>query len=92
MKEKIHPKWYPKAQVTCACGSVFETGSTVSAISVESCSACHPFFTGQMNKFLDTAGRVDKYNQRVAAAEKKQAEADERKKQREAATAAAAAS
>ena len=91
MKDKIHPKWFPNAKVACACGSVFETGSTIPQITVEACSACHPFFTGQLHKFLDTAGRVDKYNQRVAAAAKKQTEADQRRKEREAALAASAA-
>ncbi len=77
MKEKLHPTWFPNANVHCACGHTFTTGSTLKDISVEVCSACHPFFTGQQ-KFLDTAGRVDKYNQRVAAAEAKKAEAAER--------------
>ncbi len=58
-------------------------------ISVEVCSACHPLFTGQQ-KFLDTAGRVDKFNQRMAAAEKKKAEADERKRKKAEAVAAEA--
>jgi large subunit ribosomal protein L31 len=77
VKEKLHPTWFPNASVHCACGHTFTTGSTLKNISVEVCSACHPFFTGQQ-KFLDTAGRVDKYNQRVAAAEAKKAEAAER--------------
>ena len=81
MKEKIHPKWYPDARVHCACGSTFTTGSTLKEIAVEICSACHPLFTGQQ-KFVDTAGRVDKFNQRVAAANKKKAEADERKRKK----------
>ena len=81
MKEKIHPKWYPDARVHCACGSTFTTGSTLKEIAVELCSACHPLFTGQQ-KFVDTAGRVDKFNQRVAAANKKKAEADERKRKK----------
>lgn len=81
MKEKIHPKWFPDARVHCACGNTFTTGSTLKEIAVEICSACHPLFTGQQ-KFVDTAGRVDKFNQRVAAAEKKKAEAEERKRKR----------
>ena len=68
MKTKIHPKWYPNAKVTCACGSTFATGSTMPEIGVEVCSSCHPLYTGQQ-KFLDTAGRVNKFNQRVAQAE-----------------------
>ena len=74
MKDKIHPNWYPDARVHCACGSTFTTGSTMKEISVEICSACHPLFTGQQ-KLIDTAGRVDKFNQRAAAAAKKKEEA-----------------
>ncbi len=89
MKEKIHPNWHAEAAVHCACGNTFSTGSTVKSISVEVCSACHPLFTGQQ-KFLDTAGRVDKFNQRMAAAEQKKAEADERKRKKAEAEAAVA--
>lgn len=89
MKEKIHPTWYPEAHVHCACGHTFTTGSTAKDISVEVCSACHPLFTGQQ-KFLDTAGRVDKFNQRMLAAEQKKAEAAERKRLKEEAVAAEA--
>jgi len=81
VKEKIHPKWFPEAHVHCSCGHTFTTGSTLKDISVEVCSACHPLFTGQQ-KFLDTAGRVDKFNQRMAMAEKKKAEADDRKRKK----------
>jgi len=89
VKDKIHPKWYPAASVSCACGATFTTGSTLSSISVEICSACHPLFTGQQ-KFIDTAGRVDKFNQRVALADKKKAEAAARKQKKDADEAAAA--
>lgn len=82
MKEKIHPTWYPEARVHCACGSTFTTGSTMKEIAVEICSACHPLFTGQQ-KLIDTAGRVDKFNQRAAAAEQKKKEAEARKAARE---------
>jgi len=68
MKKEIHPT-YHKAKVTCSCGNTFEVGSTVSEINVEICSACHPYFTGK-EKLIDTAGRVDKFKARVAAAEK----------------------
>lgn len=83
MKDKIHPKWYTEAKVHCACGATFKTGSTMPEISVEICSACHPLFTGQQ-KFVDTAGRVDKFNQRAAAAKAKQEEAAARRAKREA--------
>ena len=90
MKTKGHPKWYPEAKVTCACGAQFTTGSTMPTIAVEICSNCHPLYTGQQ-KFVDTAGRVDKFNQRVAMADKKKAEATARKarKQQEQETASA---
>ena len=88
MKEKIHPKWYPEAHVVCNCGNSFTTGSTLPQIHVEICSACHPLFTGT-HKLVDTAGRVDKFNQRLAAAGKKKEEAAARKSARDAAKAAA---
>lgn len=88
MKEKIHPKWYPEAKVHCACGNTFTTGSTMPEIAVEICSACHPLFTGQQ-KFVDTAGRVDKFRQREEIAKKKQQEAAARKAKRDAAKAEA---
>jgi len=65
MKKDIHPKWYPKAKVKCACGNTFETGATVPEIEVDVCSNCHSFFTGNQ-KLVDTAGRVTRYQQRLA--------------------------
>ncbi len=67
MKANIHPKWFPAAKVTCACGNTFTIGSTKEAIRVEVCSACHPFFTGQQ-KFVDTLGRVEKFQKRQQVA------------------------
>ncbi len=67
MKPNIHPTWYPKAQVTCACGHTFTVGSTKPLIRVEICSKCHPFFTGQM-KYVDTAGQVEKFQKKQATA------------------------
>ena len=89
MKSKIHPKWFAESKVTCACGAQFTTGSTLPQIQVEVCSHCHPLYTGQQ-KFLDTAGRVDKFNQRVAQAQVKQAEAKARKAKKAADETAAA--
>jgi len=65
MKEKIHPN-YNKAKVICtSCGSVFETGSTLKEIRVDTCSNCHPFYTGKQ-RFGNVAGRAEtfmkKYN------------------------------
>jgi len=69
MKASIHPKWFPEAKVTCACGNVFTTGATTPEIRVEVCYDCHPFYTGQM-KFLDAAGRVDAFKAKMAKATK----------------------
>ncbi len=66
MKADIHPTYYATAQATCACGATYAVGSTQEAISVEICSACHPFYTGQ-EKVLDTTGRVDKFKKRQEA-------------------------
>jgi len=68
MKKDIHPKYYEHAKVTCSCGNTFEVGATVPEIQVEVCSACHPYYTGTQ-KFIDTAGRVDKFQERVRKAE-----------------------
>jgi large subunit ribosomal protein L31 len=63
MKTEIHPE-YAEVSVTCACGSTFTTRSTLcSALRVEICSACHPFYTGKQ-KFVDTAGRVEKFQRK----------------------------
>lgn len=64
MKKEIHPTYYPKAKVTCACGNIFETGSTKESLNVEICSACHPFYTGQ-EKTLDRMGQVQKFKKRL---------------------------
>jgi large subunit ribosomal protein L31 len=63
MKEKIHPKYYPDAQVVCSCGNTYTTGSTKKTLRVELCSKCHPFFTGE-RRMMDTAGRVERFKQR----------------------------
>lgn len=68
MKDDIHPKYYKNAKVTCSCGNSFEVGSTQPKLHVEVCSACHPFYTGKA-KFIDTAGRVDKFQERMKKAE-----------------------
>ena len=60
MKKDLHPTYYSEAKVTCACGNVFTTGSTVAEIKTEICSACHPFYTGKQ-KLIDTARRVEKF-------------------------------
>ncbi len=67
MKEGIHPA-YSTSKITCACGNVIETRSTVKDINVEICSACHPFFTGKQ-KLVDTAGRIDRFKKRYGIKE-----------------------
>lgn len=64
MKAEIHPE-YHDVNVSCSCGNSFTTRSTIrgEGLTVEVCSACHPFYTGQQ-KIMDTAGRVDKFNKR----------------------------
>jgi len=62
MKPKIHPK-YEETTITCACGEVIHTRSTKKNIRVEICSKCHPFFTGD-KKFVDTAGRIERFEKR----------------------------
>ena len=70
MKKKIHPD-YVECAVSCACGNKFTTRATRPKMSIDICSACHPFFTGKQ-KFVDTAGRVEKFRRRygLTAAEK----------------------
>jgi large subunit ribosomal protein L31 len=63
MKADVHPK-YAAVQVTCSCGNTFSTRSTMTKpLHVEVCSECHPFYTGKQ-KIVDTAGRVEKFNQK----------------------------
>ncbi len=67
MKKEIHPKYYNEALVTCACGAKHKMGATHEKISVEICSNCHPFYTGE-EKLVDTAGRIEKFKARKAKA------------------------
>ena len=64
MKKAIHPD-YQDATITCACGHVFHTRSTVKEMAINTCSACHPFFTGQAG-IMDTEGRVEHFRKRYA--------------------------
>ncbi len=68
-KKNIHPKYYPKAKIKCACGNEFNVGSTEEKLDVEICSNCHPLFTGKQ-KLIDTAGRLERYQKIVARSEK----------------------
>ena len=64
-KKEIHPEYFPKAKVLCACGNSFTVCATKNEIKVEICSKCHPFFTGE-EKMLDVAGRLERFNTRRA--------------------------
>lgn len=79
MKKDIHPQYYPKAKVSCACGNTFTVGSTKPEIQVEICYACHPFYTGK-NVLLDTAGRAERFKSREAKAKPKTAKKIRKKK------------
>lgn len=68
MKSDIHPAYYKEATVKCACGNTFTVGSTLEQIEVELCKQCHPFYTGKQ-KFVDTARRVEKFQERTAKRE-----------------------
>ena len=68
MKDGIHPA-YHKCVVTCTtCGSTFETGSTMKEIKVDTCSNCHPFYTGKQ-RFVQADGRIDRFNKKLAKAQ-----------------------
>ena len=69
MKADIHPE-YVAATVRCACGNEFETRATVKELKIDICSVCHPFYTGKQ-KFVDTAGRVQKFMERYGDYRKK---------------------
>lgn len=69
MKPGIHPE-YKDVTVVCSCGATYSTRSTKTDLRVDMCSACHPFFTGKQ-KLIDTAGRVERFQRRYQATEKK---------------------
>jgi len=68
MKKDIHPEYYDNAKITCACGAVYTVGSTIKEMQVELCSACHPFYTGKQ-KLVDTARRVEKFQEKMTQKE-----------------------
>ncbi|MBZ0320030.1 MAG: 50S ribosomal protein L31 [Anaerolineae bacterium] len=78
MREKIHPKWYPEAKVTClSCGTVWTVGATLPEKKIDICSNCHPFYTGQQ-RIVDTEGQVDRFYKRLQQRDQRRAEAVER--------------
>ena len=67
MKKGIHPTFYTDAVVTCACGNTWITGSTRKTIRTEICSNCHPFYTGEQARIVDTEGQVDRFYRKLQA-------------------------
>lgn len=65
MRKKIHPQYFQKAKVQCACGNTFSIGATKEFIEIEICSKCHPFYTGK-DKIIDKMGRVERFRERLA--------------------------
>ena len=74
MKKDIHPE-YHECVVTCGCGNTFTTRSTKSKVNIEICSACHPFYTGKQ-KFVDTAGRVERFLRKYGLPSQQDAETE----------------
>jgi len=79
MKKDIHPKYFSKAKIICACGNVISTGSVKEEMKIEVCSSCHPFYTGK-KRLVDSTGRVDRFKKRMEKSEKIQADKIERTK------------
>ncbi len=79
MKKDIHPQ-YEKVVVHCGCGNTFETRSTTKEIHAEICSMCHPFYTGKQ-KFVDTAGRIERFQKKYGTSYIKGAPKEEKKTQ-----------
>jgi large subunit ribosomal protein L31 len=80
MKENLHPK-YVESEIRCACGNVIKTRSTKPSVMIGICNVCHPFYTGTQ-KFVDTAGRVDKFQQRMVKTQAAQAANAAKKKKK----------
>ncbi len=81
MREDIHPKWYPEAVVSCACGNSWTVGATVPQIRTDVCSACHPFYTGEQ-RIVDTEGQVDRFMKRLLVRDKLLTQAETRSQDR----------
>ena len=69
MRRNIHPQYFDKAQVICACGNRFTIGSTLPEIRIELCNKCHPFYTGEQ-RFVDSASRIQKFEAKQNIAKK----------------------
>ena len=80
MKDGIHPN-YVDTQVTCGCGNTFATRSTREEMKVDICNVCHPFYTGKL-KYVDTAGRIEKFQNKFAAGSYASLQQDKKKKKK----------
>jgi large subunit ribosomal protein L31 len=80
MKNGIHPD-YVDTQVTCGCGNTFVTRSTREEMKVDICNVCHPFYTGKL-KYIDTAGRIEKFQSKFAAGSYASLQQDTKKKKK----------
>ena len=78
MKKGIHPQYFDNSQIICVCGNKFSVGSTQEVIRVELCYKCHPFYTGEQ-KFIDSASRIQKFQQKTESAKKYQVVKKEKK-------------
>ena len=81
MKANIHPTYYPDAQVICACGNTWTTGSTKKVIHTDVCSKCHPFFTGEQ-RIVDSEGQVDRFYRKLQARQQYKDEKEAREQAR----------
>jgi len=67
MKSGIHPSYKPVVITCMGCKTQVETRSTKGKdFSIDVCSNCHPFYTGRQ-KFVDSAGRIEKFQKKWAA-------------------------
>lgn len=85
MKSNIHPKVYSDTKITCTCGNTFTLSTTAQELRIEVCNKCHPFFTGEM-KYVDTLGRVERFQEKQKKAKElkaKKVEKTEQRKQKE---------
>jgi len=81
MKQNLHPTWYPKAEVICACGHTWTVGAAVPQIHTDICSHCHPYYTGEQ-RIVDTEGQVDRFIRRLQAREEALQQVERRRAQR----------
>ena len=82
MNKDLQPKIYKDCVVTCACGNTFVTNSIKSKIAVDICSNCHPYYTGKQ-RFVDTEGRLEKFEKKMKFAEARKATLESKKKSKE---------